>query len=386
MQPRVLVPVTNPLGGIRTYMLYNMKHLHGAGFRFTFLSERGELFERFKKDVADWDGTDFEESPSGGGSLAMLRTVRAVLAQRQFSLIHSQGLAAGTVVSAANYFRRVPHLMTLHDVIVPMNDIPGRFKWLKKKVAAFVTRRANVIVPVSKDCEMNHRTIFPSWNRGPVRIQTIRNGIDVEKIVRSHETALAHPETMTLRSDLKLNEGTLLGGFFGRFMPQKGFDYLVEALAILARRGYENRFHLVATADENGFQREYMDAVRKNPAVASMVSLVPTVGDIAPLLTQVDVLVMPSLWEACGLLAMEAMVLGVPVIGSDCLGLREILAGTPSSTPQHANASSLAEALMAFIENPSPEPARQYQETARKNFDVQIAVDALLELYREIAR
>ncbi len=382
MQHRVLVPVTNPLGGIRTYMLYNMKHLHDAGFRFTFLSERGTAFDLFKKDVEPWDGTDFIESPSGGGALAVIRTLRNALKQHRFSLIHSQGLYAGTVASAANYFRRIPHLITLHDVIIPMNDVPGRFKSLKKAIAAFVTRRATVIIPVSKDCEMNHRSVFPSWNRGPVRIQTILNGIDIDRILRSKAAFESTPDAATLRNETGIEPGVVVGGFFGRFMPQKGFEYLIEALALLDKKGYGDRFRLVATADLHGFQQEYINAVQQRAEVARMVRFVPAVGDITPLLCQVDALVMPSLWEACCLLPMEAMVLGVPVIGSDCIGLREVIANTPSFAPKHADAEALAEALISFIDRPDAEPAQRFADTAKDRFDVRHAVDALLELYR----
>ena len=380
MSHRVLVPVTNPLGGIRTYMLYNMKHLHDAGFRFTFLSERGAAFDLFKKDVENWADTEFVESP-GNGALTTIRSIRTALERGRFDLIHSQGLFAGTVAAAANYFRRIPHLITLHDVIVPLNDVPGRFKTLKKAVSAFVTRRATVIIPVSKDCEMNHRSVFPSWNRGPVRIQTISNGIDIERILHSRTAFESNPAAATLRGELDIAPDVVLGGFFGRFMPQKGFEYLIDALAILDKNGYGDRFRLVATADLHGYQQEYISAVKQRPEVARMVHFVPAVGDITPLLCQVDALVMPSLWEACCLLPMEAMVLGVPVIGSDCIGLREVIADTPSFVPKHADAESLAETLMAFTDNPDQVSAKRFAEAAQRRFDVRPAVDELLKLY-----
>jgi glycosyltransferase involved in cell wall biosynthesis len=359
-----------------------MRHLHDAGFRFTFLSPQGTAFDLFKKDVEYWEDTEFVESPSGN-ALSVAQTVRNTLKHRRFDLIHSQGLFAGTVASAANYFRRIPHFITLHDVIVPLNDVPGRFKALKKAVAAFVTRRATVIIPVSKDCEMNHRSVFPSWNRGPVWIQTIPNGIDVERILRSKAVFESNPAAVTLRSELGLASDVVLGGFFGRFMPQKGFEYLIEALALLAEKGYGDRFRLVATADLHGYQQEYINAVKQRPEIARMVHFIPVVGDITPLLCQVDALIMPSLWEACCLLPMEAMVLGVPVIGSDCIGLREVIADTPSFAPKHADAESLAETLIAFTDNPAPQAARQFAETAKDRFDVRRAVAALLDLYQD---
>ncbi len=60
------------------------------------------------------------------------------------------------------------------------------------------------------------------------------------------------------------------------------------------------------------------------------VSVLPRVRDINFFLQRLSVLLMPSLWlEGFGLIVMEAMLRGVPVISSDSGGLREAKAGTP---------------------------------------------------------
>ena len=183
---RVLVPVSHPLGGIRTYMLYYFRRLHHEeGYRFTFLSEAGNAFDTFKRDLTDWEGTEYVEVPPKCGSRAVFQTIRQTLKTQSFALLHSQGLKAGTETAAANYFRNIPHLITLHDVIIPQNEIPGRFKRLKKAIISNVTRHASFIVPVSHDCETNHLQIFPAWKRGPVQVRTILNGIDLERIEHS---------------------------------------------------------------------------------------------------------------------------------------------------------------------------------------------------------
>jgi glycosyltransferase involved in cell wall biosynthesis len=298
-----------------------------------------------------------------------------------FTLIHSQGLKSGTETAAANFFRRLPHLITLHDVIVPQNNIPGRFKWLKRAVISFTTRYASVIIPVSKDCETNHLQFFPVWQRGPVKVQTILNGIDLERI-QSSRTDFERSGKLALRNRFGIGEGVTLGGFFGRFMPQKGFDILLNALTLLDQRHYGNRIRIVATKDQNGFLQETIRDTLANPNVARMVHFIDSTPDITPLLLQIDLTIIPSRWEACPILPMESLVLGVPVVGSDCIGLREVLRGTPSATPKHDNAESLADALINFIDRPKTDDARNYVADAVKRFDVRTATDCLLEIYR----
>lgn len=381
MQHNVLVPVSHPLGGIRTYMLYNLRRLHAEGARFTFLSAAGEAFDSFKRDVADWENTKFIESPEGGGSKSSFLAIRKALQRNKFTLIHSQGLRAGTEAAAANYFRQIPHLITLHDVIVPMNDIPGPMKGLKRTIISAVTRRASVIVAVSEDCMVNHLDIFPAWRRGPVQVEAILNGIDIDRLDRGREEFETGNDSR-LRKDFAIGSDVVIGGFFGRFMPQKGFDILLDALALLANNGYGNRFRLIVTKDPNGYLGESMQETAERPEVAKMVHFIDPVSNIAPLLCQCDALVMPSRWEACGLLAMEAMVLGKPVIGSNCLGLREVLHGSPSFAPECGSAAALAETLIRFIETPTTEAAQEYVPTARKRFDINVATRRMIEIYR----
>jgi glycosyltransferase involved in cell wall biosynthesis len=381
---RVLVPVANLVGGIRTYLIYNLKRLHEAGYRFTFLAPAGEGFENLKSDTADWEETEYIDIPDG--KMSGLAVIWKTLRKQHFDLIHSQGIYFGTLVSLANFFRRTPHLITLHDVIIPGQNDFGRFSLFKRMLTTFVTRRASCIIPVSRDCESNHAEFFPSWNKGPVQIMPILNGIDIDRLERSREQFESDRQP-NLREQFGIANEIVLGGFFGRLMPQKGFDLVLKALALLAERGYRDRFHIIATIDYTGYRKETLRDTAANPNVAQMVHFLEAVPDITPLLLQTDMLVMPSRWEACPLLPMEAFVLGVPVIGTDCLGLREVLSGTPASVVPKENPEALADALAAFIENPQPakEAAQTFIAEAAKRFDVNIATEKLLESYQSFA-
>ncbi|MCL2622450.1 MAG: glycosyltransferase family 4 protein [Planctomycetaceae bacterium] len=392
MLKRILIPVSHPLGGIRTYLLYNLSRLCREGYQFTFLSTADQTFDLFKNDVADWEGTEFVEVPAEKrGSYGMIQAIRQTLSKKGFALIHSQGLRAGTEAGVANFFRQIPHLMTLHDVIVPGNDLLGRFKFLKKRLISTATKYATVIIPVSHDCAANHLEHFPAWRRGPVRIETICNGVDVERLLQSQkqfEQSRLNGSVPLLRNELGLSDDVVLGGFFGRFMPQKGFDILHGALLLLAKQGLQDRFCVIATIDKNGYTNETIRSVTNDPIVSQMVRFIEPVTDIVPVMSQVDVLLMPSRWEAFSLLVEEAMVLGIPVIGSDCLGLREVLVQTPSYMPPKENPGALAAAIADFIANreQKKQTASEYAIAAQHRFDVNIATEQLLTLYTECLR
>jgi glycosyltransferase involved in cell wall biosynthesis len=257
---------------------------------------------------------------------------------------------------------------------------------LKRWFISFVTRRASCIIPVSHDCEANYLQYFPAWKKGPVQIEPILNGVDIARFERS-QILFETDKPPCLREQFGIGKEVVLGGFFGRFMPEKGFDLVLKALELLAKQGYRDRFHVIATTDNTGYLKETLRDAAANPDAAQMVHFLDAVPDITPLLLQVDALVTPSRQEACPLLPMESLVLGVPVIGSNCLGLREVLRGTPSTVIPKENAEALADAIAAFVENPQPvkDTAKNYVADAVKRFDVNIATEQLLDIYQSFA-
>src|SRR6185437_15543213 len=116
---------------------------------------------------------------------------------------------------------------------------------------------------------------------------------------------------------------------FGRFMEQKGFRVLIDAVGILKRNGLSPARARVLAVGSGGYVREDRARIAAF-GLEEFFTIWPYQRDIASILKGIHCLVMPSLWEASGILAMEAMVAGIPVIGSDCVGLRETLAESPS--------------------------------------------------------
>jgi glycosyltransferase involved in cell wall biosynthesis len=94
---------------------------------------------------------------------------------------------------------------------------------------------------------------------------------------------------------------------------------------------------------------------------------------------------MPSLWEACPLLPMEAMCAGVPVLGSDCIGLNEVLAGSPSCIVPAGDEAALAAAIRQASYAPWKDRAAQYAPLAQRRFDVQARAHDLAALFDQLA-
>ena len=119
-------------------------------------------------------------------------------------------------------------------------------------------------------------------------------------------------------------------GLVGRITPGKGHHVLLEAVSLLARRGREVQVVFVGAPEPNNARDEVY--LRRLKASASDFGLEPRVqwagyqADPDPYYATFDVLVIPStVREGLGLVALEAMQWGVPVVGSGLGGILEIV-------------------------------------------------------------
>jgi glycosyltransferase involved in cell wall biosynthesis len=75
---------------------------------------------------------------------------------------------------------------------------------------------------------------------------------------------------------------------------------------------------------------------------------------------------------------------GVPVLGSDCPGLREVLRDTPSRMVRTGEASALEVGLREALARPWGDAARSYAPFARRRFDVRRSAGRLVQLYEDL--
>ena len=383
---RILAIVRHPVGGVRTHIVYTYPTLVRAGYHFTFVIPQSEYhaYAPFRADVESWDGTEIVEVPYTDRARPkpkFLSTVRRLLKQGRFSLIHSHGIQAAVPTVLANIGIGLPHVMTSQDVFCHV-DLAGVAGRLKLRGLQSVLRRLDVLVAVSEDTRDDHLHYLPGLRKGPCRIEVIHNGIDLARYPLHN----GKREDCPLREELGIGPNTFLLGFLGRFMEQKGFLYLVEALDRLLESDCPARpVHLLAVGSGDMLVN-YQWELDRYPHAKRCLTFREHVANVGPILRELDLLVMPSLWEACPILPMEALCTGVPVLGTDCVGLREVLRGTPARMVPPRRCGRIAHALHEALEQDWTIDARAYISEARQRFDVQSVGSTLHDLYESAAR
>jgi glycosyltransferase involved in cell wall biosynthesis len=359
---RILVVIRWPVGGIRSFIKYtynnfaNRHHYHFIILCPNYYETRALLEDLKNLNVSYIPiGTDFN-------SFRLLKEIVIAGFSQDISLIHSHGMTAGVHASIIARLFGIPHMLTVHETLYE-DQFKGALKTeIKLKLLSFLLSMTDVIHLVSKDAEDNILKYLPNLMNGRTKLAPILNGIDTSKYLNS--------DRRDLRNELSLSEEIFLLGFLGRFMPVKGFRYLIDAFECVLKRTNEiSKKPILLTFGSGAFIRKEMERAKRKGLENYIISL-PFIQDASTTLKGLDVLVMPSLAEACGILAMEGMVSGIPVIGTNCLGLREVLKDTPNVMVPPGDSSALAEALIQEMNHPSRHKAENFKEEAALRFDV----------------
>lgn len=130
-------------------------------------------------------------------------------------------------------------------------------------------------------------------------------------------------------------------GFIGRLVPEKGVGFLIDACKALPSTGWALKIAGSAPVDDASF---------REPARGLPIEFVGW-RDSQRFLDEVDVLVVPSLWdEPFGLTVIEGVRAGIPVIGSNRGAIPEILSEIYPGLIFDANStSSLKNIMQDFI-------------------------------------
>jgi len=227
-----------------------------------------------------------------------------------FDALLAYQATASILVGTVGWLRGCP-LRIVHQTCATM-AMAAPIRLLDMLVGALGLYTANIANSVATRAEFERYP--PSYRRAMVLIE---HGLD-PPLPRQRRD-----KTRT-RFNLPAGRPVLLN--VGRLVDQKNQSVLVRALAQIPEA------HLVIAGsgpDEDGLR-----ALASDLAVPDRLHLVGAVppSDIADLYAAADLFVFPSTWETFGLAAVEAAMLGLPMIVADIPVLREVLA-TDSEKP-----------------------------------------------------
>lgn len=136
----------------------------------------------------------------------------------------------------------------------------------------------------------------------------------------------------------------------GRLEQQKGFDVAIQAMALVVRAAAAAHLSIAG----NGHRRRQLADQISALDLTDAVSLLGPRDDVHELMLNADILIHPARWEGFGLVLLEAMRAGLPVVSTKTGAIPEVVADgvtgilVPPNDPDH-----LAAAILQLIRNPA---------------------------------
>jgi glycosyltransferase involved in cell wall biosynthesis len=219
-----------------------------------------------------------------------------------------------------------------------------------------------------------HRAIFVA-NARAVADTLVAGGIRPERIrILHYGVDCDHFRPEGLSADIPQGDPILLG--VGRLHPQKGFEDLIQAAALLP---LQPRVVLLGDGPLRGH------LMRCSHEAQVELTVIPAVQDIAPFLRRADVVALPSRYEGLPNVLLEALAAGCTVVASDLPGHREVIrSGENGLLVPPADVHALSQAIQRAMSDDGSLGANGRQ-TMLTHFHWNTYVERRRRLYESIA-
>lgn len=162
----------------------------------------------------------------------------------------------------------------------------------------------------------------------------------------------------------------------GRLRHEKGFDLLIQAWQQVVKQYPDWQLKIIGSGEQ-------AQQLKQSTTVVDNIQFIPNIADLTTSYQQASIYCLPSRFEGFGMVLIEAMSFGLPIVAFNCkIGPKEILKNTSNTLVEAENTQALADALCHMIAM----QAKQYNAMViqNKKHAEQYQVDTILPRWLEL--
>lgn len=310
-------------------------------------------------------------------------------------LVHSHTWYANFAGFTAQQLHAIPHVLSAHS-LEPLR--PWKAEQLQGgyRLSSFAEKtayeNADGIIAVSRGMREDILRSYPKVD--PARVHVVHNGIDVTAWKPNPATDVHE------RYGIDPHAPTVI--FVGRITRQKGLPFLLRALATLDRGVQVILCAGAPDTPEIAAEVEQLVATLKSKreGVFLISEMLPR-HELTQLLSHATTFVCPSVYEPLGIVNLEAMACGIPVVGTATGGIPEVIVdgetgilvpidqvndGTGAPVNPNKFVGDLSDALNEILSNPRRAHTwgAAAQKRARDHFSWESIADRTVEVYNAV--
>lgn len=257
---------------------------------------------------------------------------------------------------------------------------------LSKRVGSYVSKKDvfhrftyEHVSKVMAISNVIHKNVLDTTPMTPDRVMTLHDAIDTDLF------SMQHVDRNSVRREFGFADDLIVIGLVGRFSPGKGHEEFLEAAILLAKK-YSNIHFLIVGEASHGEER-YAQKIRTLSLSLGLDKVVTFAGyrkDIPEVMAALDIFAFPSHAESFGVVLIEAMAMGRPVVSTNCDGVLDVVVDGQTGIYVHPrNAAELATALARLIEDRElrDRMGRAGRERVEQLFDQRKQMNTIEEVY-----
>lgn len=337
--------------------------------------------------------------PKGKFDLTKVFDLLRILKSEKIDIMHSHAFSSASFCRLASLISGVPVVVQQHFC----HSVPV----YQRLADAVLGRVAVKVIAVSESVKrfMINKQFYKSDS-----IKVIYNGIDLESDAHKQDdqeqdnreqgnleqgtkqaAKTEEPSSgrvslscISLKDEFNINPHDKIISVIGRLHYIKGQQILFAAIPEIIR-DYPAITLLVVGEGE---LKSELESIAEEHGFGKKVKFIGFRDDIESIMEQSDVVVIPSLSDACPTVALEAMKCGCAIVASGVDGLVEILSDREDALlVPVSNTSELASGVLELLNNPALSLELGQQATVNVNrFSAQEAANSIAEIYDEICK
>ena len=243
-----------------------------------------------------------------------------------------------------------------------------RFNFIVNKVL----NKADAIITASK-ASFNEATRIV---KEPEKVHLVPNGVDIKRFNPSLDGSY-------IRKRMRINDHTKVVFSLRAHEPKYGIEYLIRALPLLKRND------VIFVIGGDGSLRPYHEQLAIDLGIKDKVIFTGRISqdEVPYYYAMSDIVVVPSLQEAFGLVVSEALACGKPVIGTKVGGIPDqIIDGYNGFLVNPKDPKEIAEKILWLIEHPdeAKRMGMNGRKIVEKKFNIDKRIEKIISLYEEL--
>lgn len=294
-----------------------------------------------------------------------------LLRRRKYDVINTHfAVPTGPAGAVLGRLSGIPNVLSLHggDIYDPSKKLSPHRHPLLRWAVRMAINNSSAVVAQSSNTKQNAESIY----RPTKNISIIPLGMP-----------LPSPEPAE-RGALGLRNNALYLISVGRLVKRKGYNFLIEALGILKKSGLDAELILVGEGPEH----DALASLAKNLGLSGSVKFTGAVSSEKKFryLSASDLYVLSSLHEGFGIVLLEAMLCGLPIVATNVGGQVDIVKqGRNGLLVSPEDPAALAGEIAALIKDPDKRKAMHAANLEDvRNFSISAVAGKYEKLFSEV--